>query len=512
MTQSEKFQPASLLRSFGVAAVAGFLVLAIATPSEAQRRRDNDEEAVEGRVLTSAVGERVLEAQECEANDDDQCVVRIMTQLASGSNLSPYERSIVLRLRALAYYRLEQVDAAIRDFNALFDTGALITDEIIQFRTALGQIYLVQGNVSESIRQFELAIAAGAQLTPTFSYSVAQAYLQAERYRDGVRYAEIYYNGKENKSEGDYSIMQFFYQQLERPADEERVVRDYLNAFPGSRTAWQNLVALFAQQGDDQAAFEANKLMYLNGLFREGNELLRLAQYYSYFENPYRGASILQREINAGRVEGSQRNLELLANMWRQAAEFESAIPVLERLSEQQGDGETALRLAEAHYQLNNFADAESALEVALERGGLSDTGQAWELLGNIRFSLDDRTGAIAAFEQGARFPRTRTTSNNWIRFVRAQIAGEAERARQREQVQIEECGLTIDAERRSLVLIGDVDADGRVRFPEGTIPERCLTYFEPLFGEQYRQAGMTNAEAEAALADLIERREAAEG
>ena len=36
-------------------------------------------------------------------------------------------------------------------------------------------------------------------------------------------------------------------------------------------------------------------------------------------------------EMNAGRVSRSNENLETLANMWRQAREFERAIPVLMR-------------------------------------------------------------------------------------------------------------------------------------------------------------------------------------
>jgi len=499
MTQTDMFNLASLVRSLGMAFVAGVLVLAIATPSEAQRRRDNDEEQVEGRVLSAQVGEAVLEAQACIDVDDHACMIRIMTELAGRDDLSPYESFIVYQLRARSQFSIDRTDLAIRDFQSALNTGAAITDEVINIRTILGQFYLVEENIPEAIRQFELAIAAGAELTPNLSKTIAQAYLQAERIADGVRYAEIFYNGTPNKTEGDFNLMHYFYQQLERRTDELRVVRDYLNAYPGSRLAWQNLVTLYALQDNVDSAFEANKMMYLNGLFQEENELVRLVQYYSFFENPYRGGTILEREMNAGRIETTQRNLELLANMWRQAAEFDRAIPVLERLSDLQGDGETALRLAEAHYQLNDSASAEAALEVALQRGGLSDTGQAWELLGNVRYDMDQFQSALAAFREGARFPRTRSSSNGWIRFINGQIEGEERRARQREQVLIDECRLTLEAERRQIVLTGAVDEEGNVVFD--AIPQRCEPYFN-IRGEQYREAGETAEQAAARQAE----------
>ena len=92
---------------------------------------------------------------------------------------------------------------------------------------------------------------------------MAQAYLQAERLRDGVRYAEIFYNNTPDKTEQDFNLMFYFYQQLDRTSDQLRVIREYLSAYPGARQGWQNLVALYAQQDDATNAFEANKLMQL---------------------------------------------------------------------------------------------------------------------------------------------------------------------------------------------------------------------------------------------------------
>jgi hypothetical protein len=506
MTLNETFKPASLVRSLGVVAIAGLLAFAIAAPSEAQRRRDNEDDQVEGRVLTAAVGEQVLAAQECQDAEDNACVMRILNQLAGQDNLSPYERFIVMQMRGRAYFSDDRIDLAIRDFQSALNTGMANSDEQVSLHSAMGQLYLVQEQVDEAIREFELAIAAGADLTPSFANTVAYAYMQAERFRDGVRYAEISYNNKPEKTEADFNMMFYYYDQLDRVSDQLRVVREYLSAFPGARQGWQNLIALYAQMDDTDNAFEANKLMYLNGLFQQENELIRLVQYYSYFENPYRGAIILEREMNAGRVEANERNLELLANMWRQAAEFQRAIPVLERLSQLLGDGETALRLAEANFTRNNFAEAEAAFELALERGGLSDTGKAWEFLGTTRFNQGNRQGALAAYREGARYPSTRSSSNSWIRWITAQIEGERRREIQQEQIVIDECRLTLEAERRQIVLTGSVDEDGRVRFE--SIPERCEPYYN-VYGEQIREAGMTDAEAEAAQAEAAAAAEA---
>ncbi|PWE17156.1 hypothetical protein DDZ18_09795 [Marinicauda salina] len=462
---------------------------------------DDEEEQEQDRTFSSRLGELMLEVQEYLENEEQQQALETLNRMLT-MEPSPYERAVILQQRGAIYFQRDDLPRTIQDFQGAIATGALSLDEVTNLRVNLGQLLIAEEDIQGGIRQLELALENGAELNARLARLLAQAYAQAEDYREGLQYAEFWYENDPDKSVSEYSLMQFYYQQLNRPADELRVVREQVNAYPGNRQAWQNLVALYARTEQNQLAFEANKLMYLNGLFEECNELYRLAQYYSFYENPFRGATILEREINAGRCEGTTEQLETLANMWRQAAEFDRAIPVLEQISQQTGEGDTALKLAEAHYQLNNFEAAESAFETALNRGGLDQPGEAWVLLGTVRYELGDSQGALAAFREGARFRAARSQANGWISFVTSQIEGEQRRALQREQVLIDECRLTLEAERRQLVLVGEVDAEGRVSFPEDSIPERCRAYFNQ-FGEQYREAGMTDEQAEAARRQL---------
>ena len=516
MTRSEHLDPRSLIRIVGALFVAAAIAFSLAAPAEGQRRNNDDEQTAEGRVLSTRVGETVIEMQEALEVENYSQVVELATGLLN-TEMTAYEQSVVYRLRGNSRFQLDNYAGAIRDFEAAINTGALVTDEVVALRTNLGQLYTVEENYQAAIRQFELAVEAGAELNARLARTVAQVYLQASQATDnesetmrlirgGLPYAERFYELENDKSQSEYSLMIFFYQQLGQAQNELRVVRDALDDYPGTRQNWQNLVALFARLGREEDAFEANKLMYLNGLFEEENELVRLTDYYSFYENPYRGASILQREMNAGRIERNRENLEKLSNFWRQASEFDNAIPVLEELSSILGDGETALRLAEAHFQLNQFVQAESALETALNRGGLSDTGAAWELLGNVRYEqvddpLEDTAKvneALAAFRAAARFRGSRQAANGWIRFITGQREAANARILRREQVLIDECRLTLEAERRILVLTGEVDDDNRVRISEDAFPERCEPYFNR-FGEQIREAGMSDEEFEAA-------------
>jgi tetratricopeptide (TPR) repeat protein len=491
--------------------VAGSIgMTAIGTGAEAQRRdREQErEQNNENRTFSTQIGTLVLQAQEQIEAENYQGAIATFTR-GLGMNPSAYEAGVMYGQRGRLYFQVDNYDQTISDFRAAISTGGLNASEVRDLRVNLGQILISIDRVNEGIRELEAAIAAGATINAGLARLLAIAYAQGERFNDGLRYAEQWYQATPNKTLNEYPIMLVYYQQLNRPTDELRVVREQVNRFPQERTAWQNLVSLLARTEQEEQAFEANKLMYLNGLFTEGEELLRLVQYYSFYDNPYRGATILEREMNAGRIERNARNVELLANMWRQAAEFERALPVLRQLSEMNQDGQTALVLAEAHYQLNQWEPAAQAFQTALNRGGLRQPGEAWVLLGTARFNLDDNQGALAAFREGARFASSRSQANGWIQFVNGQIEGVARRARQREQVQIDECRLTVEAERRIATVIGEADEDGRVRID---IPQRCQAYFNQ-YGEQFREVGMTDEQA-AERRQQLERaaREAAAG
>lgn len=465
---------------------------AIGTVAEAQRRSDQDrEQSTESRTFSTQIGTLVLQAQEQIEAENYQGAIQTFTR-GLGMNPSAYEAGVMYAQRGRLYFQVDNYEQTLSDFRSAINSGGLNEQEVRDLRINLGQILISMDRVNEGIRELEAAIAAGATINTGLARLLAIAYAQAERYRDGLRYAEQWYQATPNRQLNEYPIMLVYYQQLDRPADELRVVREQVDRFPQERTAWQNLVSLLARTDQEAQAFEANKLMYLNGLFTQGEELIRLAQYYSYYDNPYRGASILEREMNAGRVERNARTVELLANMWRQAAEFQRALPVLRQLSEIRQDGQTALVLAEAHYQLNQWEPAAQAFQTALNRGGLRQPGEAWVLLGTARFNMNDNQGALAAFREGTRFPSSRNQANGWITFVNGQIEGVARRERQREQVQIDECRLSVESERRIATVIGEADEDGRVRI---TIPQRCQAYFTE-YGEQFREVGMTDEQA----------------
>jgi len=471
--------------------LAATMAGAVVSDADAQRRNRNQEDSEQNqveRVFSTEIGTIVLQAQEEQGEELYQQSIATLNNALGRPSINPYERAIALQMRGRAYYETERVQQAITDWLAAIETGAMLTGEIVNLRINIGQLYITEGQYTNGINLLETAVRDGGPdvMNDRLARMLAQAYAQAERFSDGLRWAERFWELRPNaeRNRGDYSLMLFYYQQLEMIPQQMEIVEGMVARWPDEKRNWTSYASLLAQVGRDEDAFEANKIMYINGMLTESREIVRVSQYYSFFEYPYRGASILERELNAGRVERTQNNLNLLANMWRQAREWERAIPVLRQVAQLTGEGDDWVKLAEALYQEDQLSEAQTAFEEALNRGGLNRTGDTWNLLGTVRYELGRRQSALAAFQEGARFPYSRRTANGWATFIRAEIQGEADRVRIRRQIARDECSFAVQDLVNGARLFGDVDEEGRV-FIE--VPDRCTEFFNR-FGESIDQ------------------------
>jgi hypothetical protein len=156
--------------------------------------------------------------------------------------------------------------------------------------------------------------------------------------------------------------------------------------------------------------------------------MVSLAQYYSLYNNPYRGAELIAKEMEAGNVEPNVDNLELLSQLWSQAREHKEAIPVLREAAKLSDEGELSFRLGQVLLADEQNAAAEGALETAINKGGLSDEDRAdaWLLLGTARFNQAGpgdkakRADADDAFRLAQRFQRTRERATQWRGYITA--------------------------------------------------------------------------------------------
>lgn len=450
------------LRAFFAALLAAaFMTVAIAGPADAQRRKDEDETEAEGRVFDAKVGEIVVMGQELQAAGDLRGAVAKYNEALALKGVTAYELGVIYQLVGFAYYELDNPLEAIRYFKKALAEGDLLPDERNNLTYNIGQMLLAEGRFREAVDLLEEWLRNGGKANDKVHLNLVYAYSELGEYRNALRHARLAYDKADPLERKHFDALNYLYAELNMPRERLDLLLEMVKYFPQDKGVWTSISALYAEAGEERKAFEINKIMYLNGMLTEEKEINRVIDYYSYYEIPYRGAKIMEREMNRGRIAKTRANYEKLARFYRQAREFDAAIPSLTAAARMSGSGKLYQQLGEAFYAEGKLKQAETALKQALDKG-IEKPGDAWVVMGNARYEQGNREDALEAFEEGAKYPYSRRSAEGWRDFVSGEI--EAQKNRELFEAQVKRDELRVNCERRAQLDVIDqapmIDSD----------------------------------------------------
>jgi len=448
----------SMIRKFATAALAVIVITAVAIPAEAQRKRDKDEK-VEGRAMSSKIGEKVLAAQEFLQAEPPQYAeaMTILNEVLSREGLSPFEKAISHQLRGSARYGTNNMRGTIADWQAAIDTGVFTPDEVAGLTLNIGQLWIAENEYRKGAILLENWLKGGGKGNESIHMMIAVAWSQEDEFRKALPHAEAGFRMANPKQKKHFDLLNFLYNTLKMYGKQAALLEQQVSIWPDDKQIWGSIASLKAQANKSKEAFEINKIMYLNGMLTSENELVQLTQYYSFYEVPYRGAKILEREMNAGRVSKSKKNLELLSNMWRQAREYDKAIPVLTQAASVASNGRLYEQLGEAYFAETRYKEAEDAFRKALAKGGLKKPGNVYVLIANSLYERDKPMAAIKEFKNGLNYSYSRKAASGWITFIQGSFEVERKRRAFQKAVKLDECKNQKDRANR----IGETKIEG---------------------------------------------------
>lgn len=476
---------AAAILSFGVAPTF------IGTVAHAQ------EEADEGRVFSSKSGEKVLEAQNLmTANNYSGALAKLNETLAI-EGLNPYEKSIVYQMQGSCYYELNQYQPAISAFENAISANGFNRAEKENLRVNIAQLLIGNGQYARGAQMLEDFGRNGGTLKPQHIEYLTQAWVQAENYGKALPWAQKWFNNASPKERKHFDLLNFLYSNLGQPGKQADIVKEMIARWPDDKTLWGNWASLLSSGGRVEDAFEVNKMLYLGGFFTTGDELLKVIQYYAFYDMPFQAAEILEREINAGRIPESSERLEQLSGYFRQAREYKRAIPILEKAARLSSKNKLYADLGEALYNDGQCEKAETAFKEAINRG--YDAGKSWMLIATCRYEdaqkeersvcstttaeqrsnsvkNQKRNRAIAAFNEVPNSSREARNASKWVTFIKAEAKAVEDRCIFEDKVEEDLCFIKIRQAYDAQVFTGTFELD-----------EECNS-FKPKFDKLYRQ------------------------
>ena len=397
--------------------------------------------AQEGRQFTAKAGEIVSAANELVTSNQHSAALAKLSEALALPDLNAYEKSIIYQMQGSSYYQLNQYGPAISGFENAINAGGLLPNEADSLRVNIAQLMIGNGQYAQGAQMLENYLNRGGQEKPQYVEYIMQAWVQAESYSRALPWAEKWFNRASPKERKHFDLLNFLYNNLGQQGRQADIVKQMINRWPEDKTLWDAWASMLANGGREQEAFEVTKMLYLGGALNAEQDLMKVVQYYSFYDMPFQAAQILEKEMNAGRISRSSEKMVQLSSLFRQAREYKRAIPVLESAAASSGQAKLYADLGEALYNEGQCQQAETAFKSAINKG--FDAGKSWMLIATCRYedtqkqeridcSMTEaqkdaapiskaRQNAIQAFEQVPSSSREGRNAKKWISFIRAE-------------------------------------------------------------------------------------------
>jgi len=412
-----------LLTAFCVAITFG--VMSAGSVFAQDDEEGNGQKTKQAQAVSKEVYDQIQKAQEMIDADDQQGALRLLNRLKTRKGITEYELQNVLNYIGFVNYNLENIPAAMAAYDEMLKIPSLEPQIRKQTIYTMAQLTTMQENYSKALSLLDEWFKLETNPPPDAFILYAQNLYQVNRYADMIEPIEtamrIARERETDVREDWYVLLNFAYFQQENYAKVRDIQKILLANWPKKRY-WFSLAGAYTELGEDDNLMAAYDAAHTQGLLEKQAELVTMAQLYMQHEVPYKAATLLEKEMESGRVEKDAKNYRMLSQALTLAAEDEKAIPALQEAARLSGDGELNLRLGNAYLNLGQYDECRSSIREGLQKGGIKSPDNAQISLGMCLYNLKDYQGSINAFREAGKTPRSQRIANQWISVINSDI------------------------------------------------------------------------------------------
>lgn len=329
----------------------------------------------------------------------------------------PYGRARIHQLLGTMAASDEQYEVALDHLEKCVAENALQPEDQLRSLYLVGQLQTMLERYDDAIVTLEQWISQVETPAPSSYYTLAVTYYQAGRPEDAIVAIKKAVELSDEPREAWYRLLLSLHLERSEYKEALAILDDMILQFP-SKAWWTQMAAIYAQMDDMSKSLAVQQLAKTEGYIKETRDLTRLAQMYMVEGLPNRGAEVMEQGLTDGSIEKSEQSYQTFSDSLLQSREWKKALEPLTMAAKLHKDGTLYVRLAQVNLQLGRWEDARKALNLAFEKGDLSDEGQAHILFGIA--AANDKKWAVAtsAFKRAAQFDGTRDVAGKWQDFI----------------------------------------------------------------------------------------------
>ena len=227
------------------------------------------------------------------------------------------------------------------------------------------------------------------------------------------------YGDKHNKNPYILKVTSYYEQKKYKQAVD--VLETVVQIFPEEKSWWTQLGMFYLLVEDYKKGLATLDLAYKQGFLEKESQIKTLASLYQQNEVPYKAATILEKNIDSGKIKPDEKNIASLANAWHAAQHIDKAAKYYGKLAKMT-DGATAAKHFRKQGMLlkqdEQFKKAIVSLNKALELGA-KDKGKIHMAIAESHFYLEQYKQAYKAIKLAMKDPKSRRAAKGWVNFIK---------------------------------------------------------------------------------------------
>lgn len=189
-------------------------------------------------------------------------------------------------------------------------------------------------------------------------------------------------------------------QQLDRNKEAIEFLELLITQKPDNRNYWQQLAALYLNEGRDIAAIVTFERAQALGFMNAPRDNFNLVGIHFNIGQYERAAELLEAGLKNGGIENEEKNWELLAYSYQQLNRDFKAIDVLKQATKHFPEsGQLEFLISQNYYNMEKFSEALPHLQAAVRKGGGNAPHRTYLFLAFIAYELKKFEVALEAAE-----------------------------------------------------------------------------------------------------------------
>ena len=380
--------------------------------------------------------QKVLNGEAPPSNEQLQTAEQQLQGYFTSSCTSSYEKSQVYNLLGFVHYSLDNFHKSVVSYRAMVAEPDVDERQKIDTHYTLGQLYMALEDYKNAVVQLELWVQNSAIVSGDGKVLLGQAYYQLERKQEALELVNEAINSVEEKGnipkENWWVFQKVLYFEKTSDANNYKGVKSYkkvvsilkqLIAHYPKHSYWYELGGIYGQMEESKQRLASLDILHLDKALTKSRDLMSLAYLYLGAGVPNRAAQIIQQGMDQGIIKPTGKNLEILGGALRQAKETQKALEPLKQAAKLSDKGVIWSRLAMVYLDLDENRNAVYAARKALQKGSLKNPSYTHMTLGNALANLHCHRDAIKAFNNAAKYSKSKAAAKQWIAYASSESA-----------------------------------------------------------------------------------------